>query len=96
MKAWLVDVEWSERVECYRLYFDFSDFEEENAKYFKAVYHPNIHTKELENKTGRREFTSIEAGHYNPKYDVYFSLKESSIRDDEAFKREILEYLRVV
>lgn len=96
MTAWLVDVEWSTREQCYRLYFDFSDFEEQNAKYFKAVYHPNAHTHELGLQTGRKKFTAIEAGQYHPKYDAYFYPGDSSIRDDEAFKREILAYLQVV
>lgn len=95
MKAWLVDVEWSTREQCYRLYFDFSDFEEHNAKYFKAVYRPNVHTQELGLKTGRNKFTAIEAGQYHPKYDVYFSTRDSSIRNDTAFQREIVEYLQV-
>lgn len=84
------------REQCYRLYFDFSDFEEHNAKYFKAVYLPNVYTKELENKTGRKKFTAIEAGRYNPKYDAYFSFEGLVTRDDRAFQREIVEYLQVV
>lgn len=95
MKAWLVDVEWSTREQCYRLYFDFSDFEEDNAKYFKAVYHPNIYTKEIEAQTGRNKFTAIEAGCYNPKYDVYFSFEGLVTRNDTAFQREIVKYLQV-
>lgn len=96
MQAWLVDVEWDQKYECYKLYFDFSDFEEHNAKYFKADYHPNVHTKEIGLKTGRDKFTAIEAGCYNPKYDVYFSFEGLVTRNDTAFQREIVKYLQVV
>lgn len=95
MKAWLVDVEWDQKYECYKLYFDFSDFEEHNAKYFKADYHPNVHTQELGLKTGRKKFTAIEAGQYHPKYDAYFSFEGLVTRDDAAFQRKIIEYLQV-
>lgn len=53
MSAWLVDVEWNENVQCYKLYFDFAEFEAENEKYFKAVYYPNRRTAELAESTGR-------------------------------------------
>jgi len=47
MKAWLVDVEWAEREKCYKLYFDFTEFEAENDKYFKATFYPNCYTKTI-------------------------------------------------
>ena len=33
MNAWLTDIEWDSKENCYNLYFDFSDFEVENDKY---------------------------------------------------------------
>ena len=59
MTAWLVDVEWDTENECYKLWFDFEEFEEINKKYFKAVYHPNKYTEQLEHDTGRKLFTAI-------------------------------------
>ena len=47
MKAWLVDVEWAEREGCYKLYFNFTDFEAENDKYFKATFYPNRYTRTI-------------------------------------------------
>lgn len=93
MKAWLTDIEWSDQDGCYILYFDFTDFLEENKKYFKECYYPNRHTKELE-ESGRIQFTALEAGYYEPKYGVYFSVGEG--RDDAAFAEEIKNYLREV
>lgn len=93
MKAWLTDIEWSDQDGCYILYFDFTDFLEENKKYFKECYYPNRHTKELE-ESGRILFTALEAGYYEPKYSVYFSVGEG--RDDAAFTEEIKNYLREV
>lgn len=73
MKAWLTGIEVSKEYnEHYTLYFDFSAFEEENLKYFRQVYYPNIHTHKIAAETGRSLFTAIEAGCYNPKYSVYF------------------------
>lgn len=95
MKAWLTAVEWSERAECYELFFDFSEFEEENNKYFKATFYPTPRTQELQQTTGRKRFTAKEAGMYNPKYSVFFSI-ESGGRDDLAFERDIANYLRTV
>lgn len=96
MTAWLTDVQWDEGCECYKLFFDFEEFEDINRKYFKAVFHPNCHTKELEERTGRKLFTAVEAGWYEPKYTVYFSCGDHTNRDDEAFTREITRHLREV
>lgn len=95
MKAYLTDIKFSETSDCYKLFFDFSEFESENMKYFKTEYYPNIHTKKLQNETGRRFFTAIEAGFYKPKYSIYFSTSDDS-KNDELFEKEILNYLRVV
>ena len=94
MTAWLTDVEWDSRSGCYKLYFDFSEFEDINLKYFKRMYHPNRHTHGYDES--RKLFTAIEAGYYESKYSVYFSTKNNDEkRDDEAFARDIQEYLRV-
>ena len=93
MSAWLVDVEWDKKHLCYKLYFDFAEFEAENEKYFKAVYLPNRRTAELEASTDRKHFTAKEAGCYDPKYSVYFHVEGVDHRDDEAFEREIKNYL---
>ena len=96
MKAWLVDVEWAEREKCYKLYFDFTEFEVENDKYFKATFYPNCHTKAIEEATGRTLFTAKESGWYTPKYYAYLSVGDGEKRDDVAFAREITKYLREV
>lgn len=96
MKAWLVDIEWAEREKCYKLYFDFTEFEAENDRYFKATFYPNRHTKAIEEATGRTLFTAKESGWYTPKYSVYLSVGDGEKRDDVAFAREITDYLREV
>ncbi len=96
MKAWLTDVVWEDRSNCYKLYFDFSDFEQENDKYFKHSYHSNLRTKDLELVTMRNRFTAKEAGYYQPKYWVCFSCGDHETRSDAAFDSEIQDYLRVV
>jgi hypothetical protein len=95
MTAWLTDVIWAEGDECYELYFDFFEFEAENAKYFKPVYYGNRHTTEIEDATGRELFTAIETGNYDPKYTAYFSV-QSGQRNDAEFAKEIKKYLREV
>ena len=93
MSAWLVDVEWVEKDLCYKLYFDFAEFEAENEKYFKAVYYSNCRTAGLAESTCRKHFTAKEAGCYDPKYSVHFYVESVEHRDDEAFEREITNYL---
>ncbi len=92
MIAWLTAVEWDSSVDGYNLFFDFTEFEEHNDKYFRAVYWPNIHTREIEAATGRNRFTAKEAGMYQPKYSVYLSLPNEN-RDDAELREELLEYL---
>lgn len=84
MMAWLVCVEWDAGNECYELWFDFSEFEERNAKYFRKVFHYN-----------NKLVTAQERGAYDPKCSMFFSTS-SSTRDDAAFNREIQEYLHLV
>lgn len=95
MVAWLTDVEWDNKTSCYRLYFDFTEFEAQNDKYFKEQYYSNIHTKELPKKSF---YTAKEAGMYSPKYNVLFSTKpcEDDEPDDEAFAEQIKSYLKVI
>lgn len=93
MKAWLTDIEWDEHHDCYKLYFDFTEFEAENFKYFKEHYYSNRVTRE-KNLPEKSFYTAIEAGCYSPKYNVFFG--SSDQRDDEKFKTEILAYLREV
>ena len=93
MTAWLTDIERDGDSDCYKLYFDFSEFEDINDKYFKLSYHPNNHTKDI--STTRKLFTAKEAGYYHPKYSVYFSVS-SEVRDDELFEQEIGEYLKEI
>ena len=94
MIAYLTKVEWDSHYnDCYKLHFDFSEFEEENESLFSQNYWPNIHTKAIEKETGRTLFTAKEARCYDPKYSVYFNCGDMNTRDDNAFEQAILEYL---
>lgn len=66
MKAWLTKIERTPGLDdeltgerAYKLYFDFTDFEKENDKYFTECYYPNTHTKKLPDK---QLYTAKEAG----------------------------------
>lgn len=96
MLAWLTDVQWDLEYECYKLFFDFTEFEDQNDKYFKAVFYPNRHTEQLARETGRTAFTAKESGNYTAKYFVYFSAGNMTDRDDAAFEAEIQKFLRIV
>lgn len=91
MTAWLTAVEWEDGEQCYKLYFDFKEFEAVNAKYFREVYYANVHTGH-----DKEMFTALEAGQYTPKYSVYFSCGDMANRDDDAFAVEIQNSLKVV
>jgi hypothetical protein len=108
MKAWLTDVEWDAKTGCYKLYFDFTEFEAINEKYLKRSYYPTTTTATLPAEVlngrdgsplGRKSaidlFTAKEAGQYTAKYDVFFSIPGDQ-RNDEAFAEEIKQYLRVL
>lgn len=97
MTAWLTDVVWDNSNECYKLYFDFTDFEEQNEKYFKLVYGSNYHTEALQLDRHENKYTAKEAGYYTQKYSVYYN-PESCVgsRNDDAFERDIRAYLRTV
>lgn len=95
MKAWLTKVEWDQEDDCYNMYFDFGDFEKENAKYFTCCYHSNSRTNLI--TTDRREFTAIEAGYYEQKLKCNFYVPTiSGDRNDELFAEEIKKYLKIV
>ncbi len=91
MVAWLTDIEWCDDHECYKLYFDFAEFDAINDKYFRASYFANrvTRTAGLE----KEWFTAKEAGMYEPKYSVFFSAGNMTTRDDAAFAKEIRKYL---
>jgi len=88
MKAWLTDVQFDEAHCCYELFFDFSEFENHNFKYFKEVYYPNQHTG-----TDKQKYTAIQAGYYNPKYGVFFGDLKNTTEFNEGL---INEYLKVI
>lgn len=93
MKVWLTDIQWIDEEGCYKLWFDFKDFEKENDAYFKEMYYSNNHTRDFPEKP---LYTAKEAGYYKEKYAVYFSLTLSDKREDELFEEEIIDYLRVI
>ena len=81
MTAWLTGVKWDNEQESYKLYFDFTDFEEMNDKYFRAEYSANhssvsaLRRKRLEELnigSSRQLYTAKEIGVYDPKYSVNF------------------------
>lgn len=93
MTAWLTGIEQDANLDCYKLFFDFTNFESINEKYFREVYYSNRHTDDIAKETGRTLFTALETHNYRPKYSVYFSLSTNGF-DDELFAKEILQYLR--
>ena len=98
MIAWFIRYEWYPREGCYKLFFDFKDFEKENEKYFTETYYANDYTKKLI-KSGvcddKTFWTALESGNYSPKYSVYFSLP-SDERNDEELNKELLNYLKPI
>lgn len=84
MKAWLTCIKWEN--DCYKLFFDFNDFEEENDKYFVADYYDANRNPCL---------TAKDVGLYTPKYSVYFSVS-SDKRDDVLLEVELKDYLQII
>lgn len=82
MKAWLTKI--SKEDGCYKLYFDFTDFEERNEKYLTANYFDD---------KGRPCLTAKEFGVYSNKYSVYFGDAEW---DEEFMSLELCKYLSVI
>lgn len=95
----MTDVKWDSNHGCYKLYFDFSEFEDINDKYFKRVYHSNRYTAQID-AYGTRLYTAKEAGHYQSKYSVFFSAvvdnKCLDVQDNFAFAKSIKQYLKEV
>lgn len=94
MTAWLTGVEWDTKHDAYQLFFDFTEFENVNAKYFRDVYYPNRHTAAL--GLDKQMYTALEAGQYTAKYSVLFSVNSNDMRDDAAFAEQIKQHLEVV
>lgn len=92
MQAWLTRVAWNPRYDCYHLFFDFTEFEVENRRYFRNEYYANGHTP----RDGRRSlFTALEARYYTPSYDVFFVVAGDE-RDDAHFDQAISQYLEEI
>lgn len=88
MKAWFTGVTKHEKFECYELFFDFTEFEEENLKYFTETFYPNMHTD------GTKDFyTAIEAGYYKPKYSVFFGDTAVSKKENESMLAQCIEVI---
>lgn len=85
MKAWLTDVVKDNAAECWKLYFDFTDFEKENDKYLKSVYYISSM-----NEKG----TAKEAGYYKNKYSTYFG--DIDTETYGSFEEQISKYLKVI
>lgn len=82
MMAYLTDIVKSPDNNCYKLYFDFTEFERDNYKYFKADYYDS---------NGQPCLTAIEAGLYSPKYSVYFGDMEwTQEKLEEELKKHIM------
>ena len=94
MICWLTGIDWVDNTKCYKLHFDFSEFEAVNQKYYREEYYENKYTE----ATGLAKplYTALEAGMYTPKYWVYFNCDNMITRDDTKFAHEIKQYLQVV
>lgn len=87
MTAWLTKID---RVgDCWKLYFDFTEFEAINDKYFVEAY--NYSSKQYRENGGvmKGTYTAKEAGEYRPKYSVMLDV------GCEPFDDKIKKYLRV-
>ena len=80
MKARLTKIERTDK-NCWKLYFDFTEFGEENDKYMTADYF---------DKNRNPILTAKQVGSYNNKYDVYFG----DLISEETFGQQISEYLK--
>ena len=90
MKAWLTGIEFDSENNSYTLFFDFTDFETENEKYFREIYYPNNNTPDI--KRPRQMFTAIEAGYYTRKLMCRFWLSTNK-RDDKLFETEVTKHI---
>ncbi len=88
MKAWLTKI--VKKEDMYELFFDFTEFEEENLQYFTETFYPNIHTG-----TDKALYTAIEAQCYYPEYSVYFNTSDRGT-NDLTFSDDIAEYIKEI
>jgi hypothetical protein len=96
MVAWLTDVQWHFGNACYELFFDFTEFEEYNKKYFKKVFHQYVSScRGRPGPSSRELVTAHEAGCYQPKYSVYFGITGDK-QDNKIFEKEICNYLQLL
>ena len=86
MKAWLTKVVKID--DMFKLYFDFTEFEQENDKYLTCTFY-------MYGKDGKELGTAKEAGWYNNKYSVYFCTSDNGC-NEETFSVDIAEYLKVI
>lgn len=84
MVAWFTGIEECREYGCYKLYFDFTEFEAENEKYFRADYY---------NMRGIPCLTAKEIGLYNPKYSVYFGNTLCPEEENDKYLSESLEII---
>ena len=85
MKAWLTAIDKRESENCWKLYFDFTDFESENDKYMKANYYDDNSNPTL---------TAKQAGRYSNKYSVYFG--DLDTEEFGTFEEQIKEFLMII
>lgn len=96
MTAWLTDIVWHSKSEMWELFFDFTDFEAENEKYFKRTFYGP-------NPNDPKRYTAKEMGLYEPKYSVFFSFdgckkltEFSDFHDLKRFDDERKKYFLMV
>lgn len=85
MKAWLTAIDKCESERCWKLFFDFTEFEDENDKYLKPNYYDDNSNPTL---------TAKEVGSYSNKYSVYFG--DFDIEEYGTFTEQISEYLKII
>lgn len=86
MKAWLTKIEKED--DMFNLFFDFTDFEQENDKYLTETFY-------MYGKDGKELGTAKEAGWYKNKYSVYFCTSDNACNED-TFNADISKYLKVI
>lgn len=82
MIAWLTSI--AKTTEgCYKLTFNFSEFEERNDKYLTEVYYETRHTD-----NSKELYTAKEAGYYNNRYTVYYGCTETLTEEENMLLLE--------
>ena len=90
MQAWLVKIEREPDGSVYTLYFNFSDFEVVNDKYFIECFY------KTDQETGKKSLvTAMEAGYYEPRYSVYFCTSDGAANPD-TFSEDLSQYIKRV